>query len=338
MILVTGGTGLVGTHLLVDLLYKDKKIRAIRRHTDQRLLRRIFSYHFADVEEQLKKIEWVDADLTDVFALKEAFVGGIDEVYHCAAMVSFNPKDKQKMMDINVEGTANIVNLSLLNNVKKLCHVSSIAALGRNDKPDSYTTEADLWINSRQNSNYAISKYGAEREVWRGIHEGLNAVIVNPSVIIGPGDWDKGSSQIFTTLCKGTSFYTNGVNGYVDVRDVVQAMVSLMESEITNERFVVSAENLSYFDFFSKILLKFGKNPPSINASYPLLEAGWRFEKLKSMLTGKSPLITKETARTSRNKYYYSSEKLIKALDFSFIHIDNAVDYTCTIFNKDCNY
>ncbi len=335
MILVTGGTGLVGAHLLVELLQKNKTIKALRRSDDLSLVRRILSYYFADADEMLNKIEWVYGDVTDIFSLEDAFNNEVTEVYHCAAMVSFNPKDQKKMMDINVNGTANIVNLSIKYNVKKLCYVSSIAALGRTIKPESLITEDTNWKQSSENSNYAISKYGGEREVWRGIEEGLNAVIVNPSVILGPGDWNKGSAQIFKTLSKGTPFYSKGVNGYVDVRDVASSMVALMDSEILNQRFILSAENLNYYDFFSKILTRFGKKAPTILARRTLLEAGWRIEKLKYMITGISPLITRETARTSRNTYYYSSEKIIKALDFTFIPIDKSIKDTCERYLKE---
>ena len=335
MILVTGGTGFVGAHLLVQLLNKGKTIKAIRRSDDLKLTRKIFSYYFNDVEDAINKIEWHNADILDINALKDVFKDGITEVYHCAATVSFNPKDKQTMMAVNINGTANIVNLSLIYKVKKLCHVSSIAALGRTELPESFVTEDTHWKQSKQNSNYAVSKYGGEREVWRGIQEGLDAVIVNPSVILGPGDWDKGSAQIFSTLAKGTMFYTKGVNGYVDVKDVAKAMITLMDGDIVNERFVLSAENLSYYDLFSKMLFVYGKKAPAIHATRPLLEVGWRVEKLKSFLTGISPLITKETARTSRNKYNYSSDKIIKALDFAFIPIDKTIIDTCELYLKE---
>ena len=335
MILVTGGTGFVGAHLLVQLLNKGKTIKAIRRSDDLKLTRKIFSYYFDDVEDAINKIEWVNADILDINALKDVFKDNITEVYHCAATVSFNPKDKQRMMAVNINGTANIVNLSLIYKVKKLCHVSSIAALGRTELPESFVTEDTHWKQSKQNSNYAVSKYGGEREVWRGIQEGLDAVIVNPSVILGPGDWDKGSAQIFSTLAKGTMFYTKGVNGYVDVKDVAKAMITLMDGDIVNERFVLSAENLSYYDLFSKMLFVYGKKAPAIHATRPLLEVGWRVEKLKSFLTGISPLITKETARTSRNKYNYSSDKIIKALDFTFTSIDKTIKDTCELYLKE---
>ena len=335
MILVTGGTGFVGAHLLVQLLNKGKTIRAIRRSDDLKLTRKIFSYYFDDVENAINNIEWIDADILDINALKDVFKDDITEVYHCAATVSFNPKDKQKMMAVNINGTANIVNLSLIYKVKKLCHVSSIAALGRTELPESFVTEDTHWKQSKQNSNYAVSKYGGEREVWRGIQEGLDSVIVNPSVILGPGDWSKGSAQIFSTLAKGTMFYTKGVNGYVDVKDVAKAMIALMDSDIINEHFILSAENLSYQDLFSKMLIVYGKKVPTVHATRPLLEVGWRAEKIKSFLTGISPLITKETARTSRNKYNYSSDKIIKALDFAFTPIDKTIKDTCELYLKE---
>jgi nucleoside-diphosphate-sugar epimerase len=334
MIFVTGGSGLVGSHLLFDLVSSGKQVRALKRKNSSiELTKKIFGYYSNDTEKLLNFIEWIEGDVMDIYSLYDA-MQDIDQVYHAAAMVSFHPSDQKEMMKINVDGTANVVNACLYKNVKKICYVSSIATLGRTDN-DELVNEETQWKNSKNNSQYSISKYGAEREVWRGTIEGLPAVIVNPSVIIGPGDWKKGSSQLFQKLWDGLKFYTDGVNGYIDVRDVSKAMILLMESDIANSRFILSSENLDYLELFTMISEGLNKKIPSIKANYLLSQFAWRAEKLRSSITGKKPLITKETARTAFHKYYYSNEKIKKALNFEFIPMPQSISDTSKLFLKD---
>jgi dihydroflavonol-4-reductase len=334
MILVTGGTGLVGSHLLFRLCSSGKKVRALKRESSSlNLLKKTFSYYSTEPDTLLSKIEWVNGDVTDIYSLYEA-MEGIEQVYHTAAIVSFHASESNEMMKVNIDGTANIVNACLYIGVKKLCHVSSIATLGRADN-DGLTDEETHWKSSKMNSSYSISKYGAEREVWRGITEGLPAVIVNPSVIIGPGNWNSGSCQMFQQSWNGLKFYTEGVNGYVDVKDVAKAMIMLMESDIINSRFIVSSENLNYQTFFSMVAERLGKKKPSIKATAFLSQLAWRAEKLKSLATNKKPLITKETARTAFQKFYYSNEKIKKTLGFEFVPMNTSIKQTCDFFLKD---
>jgi nucleoside-diphosphate-sugar epimerase len=334
MVLVTGGTGFVGAHLLLELLKNNQKVKAIKRNNSNlNLVKRIFSYYKEDVETLLSQIEWVDGDVLDVLSLQEA-MENVEKVYHCAAVVSFSPKDRDNLFKTNIKGTANVVNTALQTRIKKLCFVSSIAAIGRSES-NELTSESTEWKSSKRNSTYAISKYEAEKEVWRGIEEGLNAVIVNPSVILGPGDWNNGSAKIFDTLKNGTKFYTEGVNGFVDVRDVASVMYQLMESEIVNERFIVSSENLSYRELFTLILNEYGIKPPTIKALGILLEAAWRFEKLRGGLLKTRPLITKETVNTAQNQYFYSTEKLQNAIDFKFTPVKEIIQLTAALYKKE---
>ena len=336
MILVTGGTGLLGSHLLYDLVKDGTKVIALKRsNSSTSQVEKTFSYYHQNPENILKNIEWREGDITDIYSLYEAF-DNIEKVYHAAACLSFDPSDKKQMQNVNEKGTANVVNACLEKNIKKLCYVSSIATLGRVDN-DGIIDEETHWKNSNNNSKYSISKYNAEREVWRGIAEGLQAVIINPGVIIGPGNWEKGSSQLIDRVWSGLKFYTPGVNGYVDVRDVSRAMIELMNSEIVNERFIISSENLDYLTFFSYVADALGKKKPSINAPYFTGQLAWRLEKLLTSLTGKNPLITKETARTAYQKYYYSSEKISKALNFKFIPMQQCISDTCKLFLIDHN-
>ncbi len=334
MILVTGGTGFVGAHVLFELLKNGNKVRALKRkNSNLQLVEKIFSYYTPAALQLLSQIEWVTGDVNDINSLNKA-MHGIQQIYHCAAVVSFEPKAKDNMFKTNVNGTANVVNAALKNSVEKLCYVSSIAAIGRTENNDIITEET-AWKSSDRNSNYAKSKYAAEREVWRGIEEGLDAVIVNPSVILGPGDWEQGSSKIFEMLWKGTKFYTTGVNGFIDVKDVAKVMMQLMNSAVVNQRYILSGENLSYQNLFTKIMKAYHKKPPFMKAGLWLLNIAWRVEKVKSMLLHIQPLITRETVNTSQNKYFYSSDKIKKQLSFDFIPIDKCIADTCFLFEKD---
>jgi dihydroflavonol-4-reductase len=333
-ILVTGGTGLIGTHLLFELCSGGRKVRAIRRHASQvELVKKLFSWYAPEKGEKFfSMIEWVDADLNDIISLKET-LSGVEYVYHCAAMVSFLPEDRQMMLKVNVEGTANLVNMAMASGVRKFCHCSSVAAIGKPDRGNRID-ESLVWKTSSANSWYAISKYGSEREVWRASEEGLNVVIVNPSVVIGPGDPGRSSAQLYQSVKNGLKFYTGGVTGFVDVRDVALAMVRLMESNIARERFILSAENLPYktlFEYFAKYS---GSRPPRFKAGRFLSEMAWRMEKVRSFITGQKPLITRETARNANTKRYFSHEKIQKAIGFEFRSIEDAAENTSRFFRK----
>jgi len=335
MILVTGGTGLVGSHLLYDLCKSGMKVRVLKRPASNvSIVNNVFSYYTNKPEELLKNIEWVDADLLDIYSLKDS-MSGITQVYHCAAMVSFDKKDEAEMMRVNTQGTANMVNAAIEMGVNKFLHVSSIATIGRN-KNAVLSDEESFWKSSPENSNYSISKYGAERDVWRAAEEGLNIVIVNPSLIIGAGNWNQSSSNMFTKGYKGIKYYTDGCTGFIDVRDVVALMIKLMNSEIVNERYILSGENNNYKYFFDEMHTAFGKSKPSIKASKLLSSFAWREESIRHLLTRSTPLITKETARSAHNKNYFSNEKIKKLFpDYNFISLEQSIKDTCKLFLKD---
>lgn len=336
MIFITGGTGLVGSHLLFDLLSKKKKVRALKRKSSNLdLVKKVFSYYTEDYDHLFQQIEWVEGDILDIFSLEDA-MQGVEHVYHCAAAVSFDPRERGKVLKINIEGTANLVNAAMEKKVKKLCHVSSIAALGR-ASDEEYVDENTHWETSKNNSVYAIGKYGSEREVWRGTEEGLDALIVNPSIIIGPGKWDDGSSAFFNSVNKGLKFYSTGVNGFVDVRDVTRVMIGLMESNILNRRFVLNSENISYEKLLGLIAQELGVKPPKIKATKFLSGIAWRLEKIRSLITGSTSIITKETARTALSKYFYSNERICKELNYKFIPVDQSIRDTAILFLKDAN-
>ena len=331
MVFVTGGTGFLGSHLIFNLLSKGIQVRALKR-ADSRfdLISRIFAFYTDKPDDYLHKIEWVEGDILDIFTLEEALTG-ITDVYHTAAIVSFQPGEVKKMMQTNIAGTANLVNAALNSNVRKLCHVSSIAAIGRADNR-KIIDENVVWKASKQNSNYAVSKYVAEREVWRGFEEGLKVVIINPSIILGPGEIDSGTGKMISTVLKGLKFYSSGINGFVDVRDVVNVMTQLMESDVSGERFVISAENISYKDLFSDIATALNRPVPRYKANKWTGELVWRLEYIKSLITGLKPLITEETAQTATNVYRYSNDKLVNQLKYTFMPVADSVKESCDYY------
>lgn len=334
MVLVTGGTGLLGSHLIINLLQKGIKLRATCRETSNRdAILKTAEYYNIDLSPVIQNLEWFEADLLDIVALAKAFEG-IKEVYHCAAVVSFNPSDSKLVLLDNVASTANMVNLSLDFKIRKFVHTSSVASLGRKAENQKIDESSD-WLESKNNSNYAKGKYASEIEVWRGTQEGLNAAIVNPCIIIGPSNWKSGSAAMFTTVANGLKFYTQGTNAFVDVRDVAEIMVKLMESDISEERFVVAAENVSYKNFFEFIAEGLGIPAPSKKVGSTLSEIAWRLEWLKSKLFGSKPVITRETARTAQKTYFYDSSKVKERLNFEFRNVKESVLEIAKFYLKD---
>lgn len=333
MILVTGGTGLLGSHLLLELTKAGKTVRAIKRTSSNTTqVKKIFSYYTPSPDDLFSKIEWVEADLLDFNSMEEA-LSGITEIYHAGAIVSFYPKDHKKMLKVNIEGTANLVNQAIHSGVGKFCYVSSVASLGRAEN-NGLTDEETYWKPSRKNSVYAVSKYGAEREVWRGMEEGLNAVIINPSVILGPGFWNA-NSGLFRLVYEGLNYYTMGVNGYVDVRDLARAAVLLMDRNIFGQRFICSSENISYRDLFGLMAKYLNKPAPRVNVPMFLTSLAWRVETVRSFLTGSKPEVTKEMAISTTQTYTYSHEKICKTLNFKFLTVEESIREICGFFLQD---
>lgn len=319
-ILVTGGTGFVGAYLLRFLLQKGYKIKAIKRKSSPMNL-------VADIQDQ---IEWLEGNILDTPFLERA-LKGVQQIYHTAAMISFDPRDAAMMLKTNAEGTANIVNAALYEGVEKLVHFSSIAALGRKDF-QPHINESAQWENSKHNSNYAISKFKAECEVWRGMQEGLSIGIVNPSVIIGGGYWNQGSCRLIQNVAQGMKYYPQGGTGFVDVRDVALAAIHLMESSIVGERYILNSANWSYQQFFAAIAQSLNQTAPHKKASPWMVNLLWRLEWLRSKLFRSKPLLTKETAQTAQATYYYHNEKIVKDLQFDFIPLEQTIQETSQAF------
>lgn len=324
MILVTGGTGLLGAHLLYRLVKKGEPVRAIFRNEQNiQNTRQVFECYSYSDSSLFQNIEWVEADLLDIPALLEAFKD-ITHVYHCAALVSFEPYKYHSLRRINIEGTANIVNICLDKSIQKLCYVSSIATLGSPIKNET-VTEQTFWNPEDDNSVYGITKFGAEMEVWRGTQEGLDAVIVNPGVILGAGIWHYGSGSLFKKAYNGFKYYPKGSAALVAVEDVTNIMIQLMHSQIKNERYVLVAENWSYKRFLSALAQSVNKKAPQKIASNLLLQVAWRADWLLRLLFGRRRQLTKQVVKSLRTTKIYSSEKIETQLDYSFKPIEKTI-------------
>ncbi|MEX2380726.1 MAG: NAD-dependent epimerase/dehydratase family protein [Vicingaceae bacterium] len=331
MILVTGGTGLVGSHLLVKLLKSQQKVRALYRSPEKiEKCKAVFqAYEESDLFDQ---IEWVQADLLDYFSLKDAFEG-IEYVYHSAAVVSFQSKDAHKMLDVNVEGTAHIANLCIDFSVKKLCYISSVGALGT--YPDNRCTDENaLWQKIKTTSTYSISKYYAENEVWRAGEEGLNVVIVNPATIIGFGDWTESSSTIIKKVAEGLSFYPPGRNGFVGVKDVVKAATQLMEGEVSNKRFLLVAENLSFRKLLSKIADELQLKQPKYKVNLVLAKMLMVLDQIRALFTKKKAVLTRETLHTAFKEKCFSSDRIKNELGFEFQPMSEVIEESCRLYRE----
>ncbi|MEJ6792797.1 MAG: NAD-dependent epimerase/dehydratase family protein [Lacinutrix sp.] len=334
MILVTGGTGFVGAHLLFKLLNEEQTVRAIYRNEKKfKTIKRIFSYYSNNAEALFNKIDWIQADLNDIPALTEAFKD-ITHVYHCAAFVSFEPDKFDLLQKTNIEGTANIVNFCVSNNIKKLCYVSSIAAIGES-KSGEVTTEETEWNEEVDNSVYAITKYGAELEVWRGTQEGLDAVIINPGVIIGPGIWNYGSGSIIKTIHNKLKYYTMGTVGCVAIKDVVDIMVLLMLSNVKNERFILVSQNWTYKKFLTICAEALNVKPPKKEAKNWLLQIGWRLDWLKHKVTGKRRVLSKQLVDSLILKSQYNGDKIEAVIKFEYSNLEVEIKKTCELYLKD---
>lgn len=319
MILVTGGTGFLGSYIIKQLVEKGYTVRAIRRTN---------KLPFWISKDVFDKVEWIEGDVLDVVALQDA-MEGVDSIIHSAAVVSFVKKDRKNMYQVNVEGTANVVNMALEKNVRRLVHISSVAALGRT-ADGGHVNEEKKWEDSKVNTHYAKSKFKAELQVWRGMSEGLEGVILNPSTILGFGDWNSSSCAIFKKVYDGFNWYTSGINGFVDVEDVANLAILLMESNINEERFIINGDSWHFKKLQESIADGFGKKRPTKQATPFLMSVAWRLAKLKSLFTGEKPILTKESARVAQSQTWFENEKILNSLPgFSFTPLENSIKTAC---------
>lgn len=325
MILITGATGLLGSHLLFQLVQSGEVCKALFRSQHKiKLVEKLFHYYnSSEAEDLFAKVKWVKGDLNDFDTLETLFID-VDFVYHCAAKVSFYKADFHSCLKENRMATANVVNYSLKHKIKKICYVSSTAAIGSND--NGLTDESTLWEPGAEVSGYSISKFSAEKEIWRGIEEGLVAVIINPCLILGPGDWSSGSLSIFRSAKKGLSFYTSGANAVVDARDVALAMRLLMKSDIVAERFLCIGENISFHALFIEISKRFNIKPPRFLTPKSLALFAATILEFLSRISGRKNGFSVETANSSYKKIMYDKSKLTSAVSLEFHTLEETID------------
>ena len=335
--MVSGATGMLGARLVFDLIQKGERVRAIYRNKAKlEQFKTNIGYYAANVDELFHKVEWVEADVLKYSSLFEA-LKGVTVVCHCAAMVSFYKGDRPLMYETNIEGTRNMVNAALECGVEWFCHVSSIAALGKTDNGEAVNEETS-WIPQKKHSGYSISKFHSEMEVWRGINEGLSAVIVNPSIILGPGDWNNGSPAFFDRIFNSLKFYTSGITGFVGVNDVSKAIIDLCEPEIRQKvvgnRFVLNSENRSYFDVFRQIAQVLKVKAPSIKAGKIMLALAWRAAWIMAKLSGTKPIITCETVQNATEISNYDGTKISRTTGMHYQPINEAINEVGAMYLK----
>jgi nucleoside-diphosphate-sugar epimerase len=321
IVLVTGGTGFLGAYIISELVENGYAVRAIHRNGRM-------PFFLPDAIRE--KVEWVRCDIRDPLGLEDA-MAGVDAVIHAAAKVSFLKKERRELYSVNIDGTAHVVNAALTRQVPRFVHVSSVAALGRTNGGE--VSEEKSWEDSKYNTNYAISKFYGEMEVWRGIGEGLRGVIANPSTILGYGDWNHGSCALFRNAWREFPWYTEGINGFVDVTDTAKAIVRLLATDISGQRFILNGDNWSFRHLFTTIAREFGKKPPSREATPFLAGIAWRVEKIKSLLNGKPSLLTRESARVATSSTFFDNSKILRQLpDFRFTPWEETIRAACQAY------
>jgi dihydroflavonol-4-reductase len=331
MILVTGSTGLLGSHVVVELLHKGYEVRALfREEVRKEIVYRLLDFYYPEEKEALlQKLSWFQGDILDLTDVEDS-LRGISKVVHCAALVSFHRRDFNLLFKVNRQGTANMVNFALNSEVSQFIHVSSTAAIGSDSQfMDGMKRESNLWNPNDEVSGYSLSKFSAEKEVWRAKEEGLKVSVVNPSVMFGPGSWEESSLKIFRTLNKGLKYYTKGSNAFVDVRDVTRFILTLVETQKTGERYLVTGSNLKFKELFDQICSQLNVKAPYKLAGPFLIRFAWRLSGILGRLQGKRPTITKESARSSQNDSQFSNEKLLKDFpDFEFTKLEDTIAVT----------
>jgi dihydroflavonol-4-reductase len=328
--LVTGATGILGSHVVLSLLLDSQPVLALkRRGSDTSKVKELFSSYSPLYGSLFERIKWIELDIQDTYGLEAAFEG-VDTVYHCAGLVSFDNTRRAELFLVNEKGTANVVNACLQAGVKSLCHVSTIGTINNSDV--EVLNENVFWKRSGKESYYALSKYGAEREVWRGIEEGLNAVIVNPGVILSPVYWDQSSGQIFRRCAKGMSFFTSGTSAYISAMDTARIMIALVRGRHFSNRYILAENNYEVKFILDRIHHNFGRKEPRIRARRGLLLLAGFFEGFLKIFSKKGRILTKAFINSALNTQKYSNLKVVKTLNYSFEPVPEVVDKICALY------
>lgn len=326
--MVTGATGFLGSYIVKDLLQQGFHVIGLYRnehHIPLQLLK--------PVPGSNNSITWLQGDILDIYSLQDA-IAQVDYVVHAAAKVSFAKKDKRSLYKTNIDGTCNVVNICLEKNVQRFVYISSVAALGRTSET-KLITENTKWVADKANTHYAISKFKAEIEVWRAFAEGLPGVILNPTTILGFGNWEHSSNRIFKQVHKGFDWYTTGGNGFTGVEDVAHAVSLVLNSTINHERFIINTSNWPYKKLQDTIAIAFGKSVPTKKATLPILWAALVAEKIKSLFTGHTAFLTSETIKVAMGTSLYSSENLLNALPgFQYKPLELAIEEAVQQYKK----
>jgi dihydroflavonol-4-reductase len=329
--LVTGATGILGSHVVLELLRRNQPVTACRqKSSDVAQVKQLFAFYTADAEQLFQKIKWVEVDIRDLFSIEEA-LEGISTVYHCAGLVSFHKKDRHRLTEINEKGTANVVNACLHKKNMTLCHVSSIATINNSDYLQELNEEV-FWKTSGRENDYAISKYNGEREVWRGMEEGLDALIVNPGVILSPGFWDQSSSRLFNACYKGNRFYTQGTSAYISAPDAAKAMVDLTTKRLFTNRYILIENNYSFYEVLNRIHKGLHKPAPSFKVPPLLLRLAIAFSGLAAFFSGRNARLTKAMMNAAFNRQLFSNKKLRETLDYQFTPIGETIEAICNYY------
>lgn len=329
MNLITGATGMLGTHIMIELLKRGESVRALRRsQSDIAMVSRVFDFYQSP---HFSNIEWVEGDVLDMYSLIDA-MAGCSRVFHCAAIVSYHPSDRQTMYAINVEGTENVINVALQQGGIKVGFVSSIAAIGKAKNNDTVDEESE-WVDGDFNTHYAITKQRSEMEFWRGIHEGLDGVAFNCGFIVGPGDFIRSSPSLFLKISEGMSFYPPGGSGFIAAVDCARIIVELTLSSANAERYILVSENLSMKELFQSTAEALGVSVPSIEAKPWMMHTARWVESLREMLGGRKALVTAETVRNAAVRFYFNNEKLRKIYSAPFTPIQDAIRQTAAFYN-----
>lgn len=327
MIFVTGGTGLVGSNLLLQLIDKGEKVRALKR-SDSNIREVELFFKRNKSQEIFHKIEWIEGDILDITFLSIA-LKDVKTIFHTAAFVSFDPKDAEKVIQTNVFGTEGLINEAIDSGVENFIYVSSIAAMDDINPVTKLIDEKSTWNNDAKHSAYAISKYRSEMEVWRGSQEGLNVIVVNPSIIIGSYDGHRESEKLFEDNFINNYAPTGGT-GFVDVRDVTKIIISLYDQKLYNQKYIINAENVTYAEVLTHVAKKKQKEINSIsNKTLKALQLVTSVTKHFG-----TPTLDSGTYHALTTFTKYDNSKIINTLNYKFIPVKEAIDYHYNNYQK----